>query len=106
MVEIIEINDTNFDKEVLEEKGLCLIDFMSNWCVQCKAMSNILDNVSKDINGIKIFKVDIEKSPKIVEKLEISTLPTLSFFKNSEEIGRSIGLRTKDKIIEMIEIQK
>jgi thioredoxin 1 len=74
-------DDTIF--EVVEKEELVFIDFYASWCGSCRMAAPMFDRVAKE-EGVKIFKIDVEKNPKIKEMVELPGLPSVGCFKNGE----------------------
>ncbi len=77
-----ELND-NTIFETIEKEPLVLIDFYASWCGSCRIAAPMFERVAKE-EGIKIFKIDVEKNPKIKEMVELPGLPSVGCFKNGE----------------------
>lgn len=91
-----EITDTNFSEEVLQAKGVVLIDVFANWCGPCKAMSPIIEEVEQAYKDkIKVGKLDVDKNPNTPGKYNILSIPTLLFFKDGKLVDQQIGLISK-----------
>jgi thioredoxin 1 len=69
--------------EVIEKEAIVLIDFYASWCGACRIAAPMFDRVAQE-EGIKIFKIDVEKNPKIKEMVELPGLPSVGCFKNGE----------------------
>lgn len=77
-----ELNDDNiFD--IIEGESLVLIDFYASWCGSCRVAAPMFERVAKE-EGVKIFKIDVEKNPKIKEMVNLPGLPSVGCFKNGE----------------------
>lgn len=74
-------DDTIFT--VIETEPLVLIDFYASWCGSCRIAAPMFKRVAEE-EGIKIFKIDVEKNPKIKEMIELPGLPSVGCFKNGE----------------------
>ncbi len=88
----------NFKEEVLEAKGLVVVDFGANWCGPCKSLLPILDEVVTEDPNKKIVKVDIDEQEELAREYKIMSVPTLLVFKNGEIVDKSVGLIQKDEV--------
>ncbi|MDZ7798938.1 MAG: thioredoxin [Patescibacteria group bacterium] len=100
----IELNDQNFEEEVLKEKDKpVLVDFWAQWCGPCKMQGPILEEMAEEIKDkAKITKIEIDKNPKIAEKFQIKSIPTLIIFKEGEAVWQGVGLQQKENLIEQL----
>lgn len=77
-----ELTDaTIFD--VIEKEQLVFIDFYASWCGSCRISAPMFKRVAEE-EGVKIYKIDVEKNPKIKEMIELPGLPSVGCFKNGE----------------------
>ncbi|MFA5583567.1 MAG: thioredoxin domain-containing protein [Bacteriovoracaceae bacterium] len=74
-------DDTIF--ETIEKEELVFIDFYAAWCGSCRIAAPMFKRVAEE-EGVKIFKIDVEKNPKIKEMVELPGLPSVGCFKNGE----------------------
>lgn len=88
----------NFKAEVLEAKGVVVVDFGANWCGPCKSLLPILDEVVSEDSSKKIVKVDIDEQEELAKEYKIMSVPTLLVFKNGEVVDKSVGLIQKDEV--------
>lgn len=99
---IIEVTDLNFEDEVIKSNVPVLVDFYAEWCIPCKKMHPIIEEVKKDTNGsVKICKVDVGNT-SILSHFNISSIPAIIFFNNGNIISKKVGLQTKDSLMSMI----
>lgn len=96
------ITKENFEEEVINYKGIVLLDFYGTWCMPCKMLAPILEKVSKEKN-IKLAKVDIDENEELVKKFGIMSVPTVKVFKDGKEIDSSVGLVSETRILNLIE---
>ena len=94
-----ELNNNNFKEEVLDSNEIVLVDFWASWCGPCRMLGPIMEEVAKET---KVCKVNVDDEAELAEKYSISSIPCVIAFKDGKEISRSIGLKSKDDILEMV----
>ena len=99
-MKIVEINDELFNEVVLKEKKV-LVDFYANWCGPCRMLRPILDSVAEELNK-KIVSINIDDNSSLAEKYNVLSIPCLVLFENGKETKRSVGLISKDEVIDLI----
>jgi thioredoxin 1 len=88
----LQVNDANFNDEVLGAGEPVLVDFWAEWCPPCKAMDPILDDLSVELAGkVKIVKLDVETNPGIVAQYNVRAMPTLMVFKGGQPVDMKVG---------------
>lgn len=98
-----KFNDGNFQTEVLDYKGLALIDFFADWCGPCKMMAPIIDGLATEYEGkVKIGKVNIDENMGLAQKYKVMSIPTIILFKDGEVKETTVGAVSKDKLVEII----
>ncbi len=104
MSKIINLDENNFEKEVVKSTEPCLVDFWAEWCAPCKSLGPILEEVSTEMGSkIKITKVNLDNNQDLAMKFSIRSIPTMLFFKNGELVDTKVGLPPKTDLIEWIE---
>ncbi len=100
---VLHLTDDKFQKEVLDEKGVVLVDFWATWCPPCRMLGPIIEEVAGEVgNKYKIAKVDVDKAAGTASKYGIMSVPTMVVFKNGQEMERLVGARPKEEIIETL----
>ena len=100
---LIELTDSNFDAEVLQNEKLVIVDFWAIWCAPCRALAPVVEAVAADFDGkIQVMKFDVEGGTDIPARYGIRNIPTLLFFKNGELIDKSTGILSKAALIDKI----
>ena len=91
--------DNNFKAEVLEAKGLVLVDFWATWCGPCMMLSPVIDTLAQEYEGkIKVGKVDVDQNSDVATAYGISSIPCLLLFKDGELIDRKVGASPKAQL--------
>lgn len=101
-MEIIQFNENSF-KEALSSNKTVLVDFYATWCGPCKMLSPILEEIRQEVGEeIIIGKVDVDDNFDLARSYGIMSVPSLIVFSKGEEKARSIGLKPKKAILEML----
>ncbi len=98
---VINLNDTNFDTEVISNKDVSLVDFWAPWCGPCRALGPIIDEIADELvgNNIKVCKLNVDECPDIATKYHINAVPALLIFKNGKVMDQIVGLQPKQNIV-------
>ena len=99
---VVEITKDNFEHTVLKADKPVLVDFWAEWCGPCQMMGPIVDEVAEERNDIIIGKLNVDTQPEIALRYNVMSIPTLILFENGGEAQKSIGLISKEELLELI----
>ena len=99
---VVEITKDNFEHTVLKADKPVLVDSWAEWCGPCQMMGPIVDEVAEERNDIIIGKLNVDTQPEIALRYNVMSIPTLILFENGEEAQKSIGLISKEELLELI----
>ena len=98
----MELTKSNFEKEILAHDGLCIVVFRASWCMPCKMLSPVIDELAEEYPEVKFGKVNVDEQGELAVKYGIASIPTLLFFRNGEIVNKSVGYRAKEDLAELI----
>ena len=102
----ITLTKDNFAQEVLRSEQTVLVDFWASWCGPCMALAPTIDEIAQEQNQVKVGKVNVDEEPELARQYRIMSIPTLMVFRSGELVRRETGGRSKEEIIEMLDLDK
>ena len=94
---VTRIEKDSFEKEVLKEKGIVVVDFFAGWCGPCMMMSPIIEELSEEYEGkIKFCKINVDDEEELAIKYGTMSIPLFLAFKDGEVVARSLGYQPKE----------
>ena len=92
----VEVNGNNFQQEILESSIPVLVDLWAPWCMPCRMISPIVEELGNDNQGkLKVGKLNTDENQNIAARYGIQGIPTLLFFKDGQEVDRIVGVTPK-----------
>jgi thioredoxin 1 len=102
-INVLEINDLNFESEVLKSSLPFLLDFGAVWCGPCRVLEPVVTKLADEVAGrARVGKLDIDDSPATATKFGIRGVPTVVVFKDGKESGRHVGVTNKETLAKLL----
>jgi thioredoxin 1 len=103
-MKMLYLTKDNFEKEVTKSKIPVVVDFFADWCMPCRMMAPVFEELSGEFGKkVKFAKVNTENEGELASKFNIMSIPTLLIFKNGKEAGKVTGFSPKNELKEKIE---
>jgi thioredoxin 1 len=104
---VSEVNDTNFDAEVLQSSEPVLVDFWAPWCGPCRQIAPLVEQLAGENAGsAKVLKLNVDDAPRAAQNYGVSSIPTLMVFKDGEVVDRFVGVQPKTRLQDAIDAAK
>ena len=100
------INQNEFDAEVMQAKGLVVVDMYADWCGPCKMMAPVMDSLSEDYDDVKFVKVNVDNNPDLAAKFGVQSIPNFVFIKDGQKVDQVVGARESESFEGIIERNK
>ena len=101
---IIDGTEATFAQDVIEAlmERPVIVDFWAEWCGPCKMIAPSLEEISNEMDNVRIAKVNIDENPDIAAQFGVRSIPTLMIFKNGEHADTMVGAQSKSKLVDWI----
>lgn len=100
-MKVIDVNNENFEKEVMQSDGKVFIDFYADWCGPCKMMMPIVEELSEEVD-VKFVRINVDVNEEIARQFGVMSIPTFIVMEKGKELGKKIGSTPKEELLEML----
>ena len=99
---VIHVDKYNFQNEVMESDKPVLLDFWAPWCMPCRMVGPILEEIAAERSDIKVGKINVDEQPELAGQFQVMSIPTLLVIKNGKIVNQSVGAMQKEAILAML----
>lgn len=94
----IDVTDATFTSEVLDAKGVVIVDFWAGWCMPCQMLNPIITSIADQMgDDVKVCKVNVDENRETAGKYNIMSIPAVLVFKDGKMVEELVGLRQKEE---------
>ncbi len=97
-----KVNNETFQNLVLNNTKPVLVDFYADWCGPCKMLAPVIDQIASESSDYDVYKLNVDEAPELAAKYGVMSIPTLIVFKGGEVSGKTIGVQSKQTILNML----
>ena len=97
-----QVTDASFVDDVLNQKGVVVVDFWAPWCGPCRMVSPIVDEIANERDDIKVGKINVDEQGELSMQFRIVSIPTLIVMKNGEVANKAVGAMPKEEILNLL----
>ncbi len=98
----MEVNDADFETEVLKSDKPVAVDYWAEWCGPCKMIAPVFEKLSKEISSVKFAKVNVDNNPGLAQQQSILGIPCIIIYNNGEEVDRIVGFQSEQQLKEKL----
>ena len=98
----MKLTEENFSTEVLQSEKPVLIDFYADWCVPCKMLSPVIEEIAGEQHDIKVCKVNVDEEPGLADQFGVMSIPTLVVMKDGKPAASAVGVQPKGAILNLL----
>ena len=103
MTPIIEIDEANFESEVLKSSQPVLVEFATGWSLPSMMLDGAMDEIATEfVDSLKVARVKLDRSPNLGLWYGIRCLPTVLYFSDGEVRVGIFGTANKEAILSQL----
>lgn len=91
------LKNEDFKEEI--KTGLVLVDFYADWCGPCRMISPIVEELSNEVNDLKVIKVNVDEREDVAKVYGIMSIPTLILFRDGQMEKKQLGFIPKEVLM-------
>ena len=78
------------------------MDFWASWCMPCKMLTPVIEELAEEAEGYKVGKVNVDEEPELARQYNVMSIPTVLVFKGGQVVKQSVGVQPKEALEDMV----
>lgn len=103
---VLKITKDNFFNEAMSSDKPVLLDFYADWCGPCRMMGPIVEEIARERGDIKVGKINVDEEPELSATFGVMSIPMLAVMKEGKLVYTSVGARSKEQILDILQSAK
>ncbi len=95
---VADVTDATFENEVLGAEKPVIVDFWAPWCVPCRRISPILDEMSESREDVRFVKLNVDDNPATAMSYQITSIPTIARFEGGQVTQQAVGALPRNQL--------
>jgi thioredoxin 1 len=101
---VAEVTDATFESEVLKAEKPVVVDFWAPWCVPCRRVSPILDELSEGRDDVRFVKLNVDDNPQTAMSYQITSIPTIARFEDGQVTNQAVGALPRNQLASQLRL--
>ena len=101
---VAEVTDATFEGEVLRAEKPVIVDFWAPWCVPCRRVSPILDEMSEARDDVRFVKLNVDDNPATAMSYQITSIPTIARFEGGQVTQQAVGALPRNQLASQLKL--
>lgn len=98
---VLNVSEQEF-QNVINSTSKVVVDFYAPWCGPCKVIAPIIEEISNEMENIKVVKINVDENPNVANQFGVMSIPTVMVFHNGVPVDKVVGAQSKESYKNMI----
>lgn len=96
------VDENNFESEVINQKGLVVVDFNADWCGPCQMLKPVLEQLANEEKNVKFVSVNVDQNQSLAREYGVMSIPCVVLLRDGQELTRNVGFAPKSVLQDLL----